>query len=922
MGDDKDNLTKIDLFNYKILDRRNNNKIINYIKECYINNETYELEVYFNKKDNQDTQSNPYIYNSTSYKIEEKTSLEKLDTLFNYFYEISKHMKSDDSGQYDKSFLHREYDKIKGFDEKYISKDSVAFLYAQGKSADLLNHNKANNSYIYPFKTNYSQYQAIQNAFSYKISVIEGPPGTGKTQTILNLIANIIIQGKTVAVVSNNNSAFENVYKKLRENQYEYNFICAKLGNKANKEEFETQNNSKENIYPNLDNKNNLKNFNYKKELKIVNNLMKQMLEVFTLSNEKAKFIRELEDVKLVYKNAKKSLNSPNISPLYFSLIQHIKSKKIYKCIYKIEKSNKFNFFMKFKLAYLYKIGSFNYISNMSVKEILDDLKILFFELKIKELYDKISFINNRLSLLNSKQIEEELENKSLDILNYTLIKRYNISESRTTFTLDDLSNSSKIDEFLQEYPVILSTTDSIRNSLDLGDKLYDYLIIDEASQANLVSGFLALTTAKNLIVVGDNKQLSHIIEQNLAKKIEQINQDYTYLLDKYDVINYNLLTSVMRVFHIGDSSKNRVLLKEHYRCHPKIIEFCNKQFYNEELVILSEDKNEPEVLRAFITPEGNHAINNKDVKHINHREVDVIKYEILPVLYDKVAKEQIGIIAPYKNQKELLISEIDGITINTVHSFQGQEMDAIIITTVDNKKEDFSDADELINVAVSRAKKYLYIVTSYGIHRGKYGNIKNLISHIDYNRCQIDESKIKSIFDILYQENDDLLNEYIRKQNKNIIKQQIRRQNEIYKTNIDESKIEKSEIIGYFEIKKYIKEHYPYLSMLVFIPLKVIININAKLESPLSEEEIQFINADSHIDFLLINKFNKQIFLAIEIDGYYFHSKRKQKINDEKKENILRKYNIETKRFSTRGSEELKKLDEKIKEVIEKTNN
>lgn len=105
MGDDKDNLTKIDLFNYKILDRRNNHKIINYIKECYINNETYELEVYFNKKDNQDTQSNPYIYNSTSYKIEEKTSPEKLDTLFNYFYEISKHMKSDDSGQYDKSFL-------------------------------------------------------------------------------------------------------------------------------------------------------------------------------------------------------------------------------------------------------------------------------------------------------------------------------------------------------------------------------------------------------------------------------------------------------------------------------------------------------------------------------------------------------------------------------------------------------------------------------------------------------------------------------------------------------------------------------------------------------------------------------------------------------------------------------------------------
>ncbi|WP_300891892.1 DEAD/DEAH box helicase, partial [uncultured Clostridium sp.] len=572
--------------------------------------------------------------------------------------------------------------------------------------------------------------------------------------------------------------------------------FCATLGNKKNKETFIQQNDSKDNIYPDLDNKNRLKSFNYQQTFKAVNYLMKQMLEIFSLTSEKAKFVNELENVKLAYENAKKTLDSTDIGPLYLSLIRHIKSKIINKYIYKIEKKNKFTFFMKLKLAYIHKIGSFDYLSSMSVKEILDSLKTLFFELKIEELNKKINFISNRLSLLNSKQIEEELQIKSQDILNYALIKRYNKSEPRKIFTLEDLSDSSKVDDFLQEYPVILSTTDSIRNSLNLGDKLYDYLIIDESSQVNLVSGFLALTTAKNLIIVGDNKQLSHIIEQNLSDIVLQINQNYMYLLNKYDVINYNLLTSIMRVFQIADNSKNRVLLKEHYRCNPKIIEFCNKKFYNEELIILSEDNNEPNVLRAFITSKGNHAIDNKDVKHINFREVDVIKNEILPALYKKVAKDQIGIIAPYKNQKELLQSEIDGIKINTIHSFQGQEMDAIIITTVDNEKKDFSDADELINVAISRAKKYLFVVTSYGIYHGKHGNIKDLISHIQYNLCEIDESKIKSIFDILYQENDNLLNEYIRKQDKNIIKQQIKKQNQIYKTNIDENKIEKSEII------------------------------------------------------------------------------------------------------------------------------
>lgn len=68
------------------------------------------------------------------------------------------------------------------------------------------------------------------------MSVIEGPPGTGKTQTILNIIANAVMRGESVAVVSNTNSATENVFEKLR--KYNVDFIAAPLGNKTNKETF------------------------------------------------------------------------------------------------------------------------------------------------------------------------------------------------------------------------------------------------------------------------------------------------------------------------------------------------------------------------------------------------------------------------------------------------------------------------------------------------------------------------------------------------------------------------------------------------------------------------------------------------------------------------------------------------------------
>ena len=67
----------------------------------------------------------------------------------------------------------------------------------------------------YPFGCNASQKAAVEQALTHQVSIIQGPPGTGKTQTILNIIANLLMDQKTVLVVSNNNSAVENVAEKL-----------------------------------------------------------------------------------------------------------------------------------------------------------------------------------------------------------------------------------------------------------------------------------------------------------------------------------------------------------------------------------------------------------------------------------------------------------------------------------------------------------------------------------------------------------------------------------------------------------------------------------------------------------------------------------------------------------------------------------
>ena len=119
----------------------------------------------------------------------------------------------------------------------------------------------------------------------------------------------------------------------------------------------------------------------------------------------------------------------------------------------------------------------------------------------------------------------------------------------------------------------------------------------------------------------------------------------------------------------------------------------------------MTEDKGETDVLEAIKTTPGNFW---KD--HYNQRQIDVIKEDILPK-YSEDEIANLGIIAPYNNQTDAIRSQIPGIDAATVHKFQGREKDNIIISTVDNEITSFADDANMLNVAISRAKKKLAVV-------------------------------------------------------------------------------------------------------------------------------------------------------------------------------------------------------------------
>ena len=108
----------------------------------------------------------------------------------------------------------------------FVAKNSLLEAYLNVETYG--NRQLGQSAPIFPFGCNRSQYKAVQNALENPLSVIQGPPGTGKTQTILNILANLLLDGKTMEIVSNNNSAVENVKEKLEASGLD--FLCAQLG--------------------------------------------------------------------------------------------------------------------------------------------------------------------------------------------------------------------------------------------------------------------------------------------------------------------------------------------------------------------------------------------------------------------------------------------------------------------------------------------------------------------------------------------------------------------------------------------------------------------------------------------------------------------------------------------------------------------
>lgn len=307
---------------------------------------------------------------------------------------------------------------------------------------------------------------------------------------------------------------------------------------------------------------------------------------------------------------------------------------------------------------------------------------------------------------------------------------------------------------FTKDIRLFFGTLLGISSWKSFRDVVFDVAIVDEAGRATLSELLVPCIKAKRIILVGDHKQLSPVIDDDVVKKL---NADSKKGSDEFRADKRDVTTSLFERFfeRIESKSKDYAYLENfkhtltyNYRAHKSICDLYSKAFYEGRLQTKTEiSATKAHNLKAFKTnavwldtgkrsdkedkQEGTGKINHCNAKIIDNG-LKCLKNEIL-----SSEIKDIGIITPYKHQSSLLNGRLKSIQeeykkagisidIGTVDSFQGSDRDMIIYDCVRSSKTkntqqtqkkrqgskiDFIADEKRLNVSLSRPKKLLLIV-------------------------------------------------------------------------------------------------------------------------------------------------------------------------------------------------------------------
>lgn len=633
--------------------------------------------------------------------------------------------------------------------------------YTQSGEKNLLSKDSGEFYPITPLALSDSQEKVIKNLETNKFIAVQGPPGTGKSQTIVNLVAHLIANGKTVLVASRMDKAVDVVADRLNELGAPY--LALRAGRMNYQKQLSLQ--LQDLLAGKIDLDEDVEDYIFA-DVKD----MKQHLDCLRETEAKCEKILKLERAwhdlraeiqqqavnvgELVYiKRSLKKSEIDNINDVIRALSNNM------------EKSGIFASFAN--MSGLRQLKKILEIKDFEVEpENLDRLKVeldfITLKWKLRKIESDIQKTGNLHVMMEQiRQMKRKQKTLATNILKSTrreaikaLLrdekKRRRIKVHAMSLVERRKNLQSRILEeedfkpLLEAFPCWCVTTYAVSDSLPLKPGMFDVAVIDEASQCDIASCFPIMYRAKKTIVVGDDKQLPHLSFLEKAKEQSFLSQ--YGIPDKYQLM-WRFRTNSM--FDLADYySMNSVMLDEHFRSLPPIINFSNHEFYGDRIRVMKKDSPEDKVLELVQVPDGKV---DMDATR-NLPEIEALVKTLHEIIIDDERKNPekpvtIGIISPFRAQVEQLKISVPKvlsdymikkhqIEIGTAHTFQGDERDIILMSWAFANNSypqsiTFLQKPNLFNVAITRAKNRCINFVSHDIETMPDGHFRNYVSYI-----------------------------------------------------------------------------------------------------------------------------------------------------------------------------------------------
>ena len=556
------------------------------------------------------------------------------------------------------------------------------------------------------------QYKIMESCSRNTITLVIGPPGSGKSFTIACMALEHIPRGKSVLIASRKNHAVDVIEEKI-ESLCGDKKIVVRGGRKK-----------------------------YLAELKKnLQNILSGIGVGNIPSNQNKININDLKKLsKLINSFEKKLLN--------------------------YERQFESQSFLEKKYASIHKA-----IQNNG--SIIGKLRHSFYKWRVYRrsdtLFDLLKLINESINNINKNVVNRLKMRRALKIDSILSSDRKTLRDflksirARTATKQKDILSKLDISVILKTFPVWLTNNSDIHDNMPLMEGMFDLVIIDESTQCDIASCLPVIQRGKKVAIVGDPNQLRHVSFLSRSKQ-ELLGHKSRLTPQQIDILDYRSKSILDLAEELIKDQNSVQFLDEHYRSEPDIIEFSNRMFYNSSLRIM---KQKPELIKTRNIsileckgPQSKNGINESECLKI----IDLLKeHLLLQSKLDSGYAHSIGIVTPFRNQSdylmELVMSEIPiekvkkhNLLIGTPHSFQGEERDIIFISLVLDRNSHptsyrYLNQVDVFNVMITRARLKQIILHSIDVKNLKNDSV--LAAYFSYLNSYYNESDNGDLSDL-----------------------------------------------------------------------------------------------------------------------------------------------------------------------------